>query len=102
MVTTLAEAGGQGQYPWRRRHCLHQWSRVAAVAAVAVAAVVEEEEEEEEGAMDRNGDRVVDSNGVPITHGDQKDGNRSAAPCTGRMTMTTAATATGGEQDRPM
>ncbi len=62
--------------------------------AVAAAAVVEVEEEE--GAVDRDGDRTENCNGGPVAHGDCKDGNKSAAPCTGRMTTTTAATAMGG------
>ncbi len=62
--------------------------------AVAVAAVVEEEEKE--GAVDRDGDRAANCNGGAVAHGDRKDGNKSAAPCTGRMTTTTATTATGG------
>ncbi len=53
--------------------------------AVAAAAVVEEEEEV---AVDRDGDRVADSDGGPVAHG---------APRAGRMTTTTAATAAGGE-----
>ncbi len=64
---------------------------------VAVAAAVEEEEEE--GAMDRNGDRVANGNRGPVAHGNRKDGDKSAAPCTGRMA--TAATATGGDRDHP-
>ena len=54
------------------------------------------EEEEEEGAVDCNGDRVADGNKGPVAHSNRKDGDKSAAPCTGRMTTTTAATATGG------
>ncbi len=64
-----------------------------AVAAAAAAAV---EEEEEEGAVDRNGECVANGNRGPVTHIDHKDGDKSAAPRTGRMTMTTTTTATGG------
>jgi hypothetical protein len=63
-----------------------------AVAAVAVVAV---EEEEEEGVVDRNGDRAADGDGGPVAQGDHEDGDKSAAPCTGRMTTTTAPTAIG-------
>ncbi len=69
-----------------------------AVAAAAAAAV---EEEEEEGAVDRNGNHAANSDGGTGMHGDRKDGNKSAAPRTGRMTTTTAATAMGGDWDRP-
>jgi hypothetical protein len=62
--------------------------------AVVVAAAVEEEEEE--GAVDRDGDHAANSDGGPVAHGDREDGDKSAAPRTGRMTTTTAATATGG------
>jgi hypothetical protein len=68
--------------------------------AVAAAAVVEEEEEE--GAVDRDGDHAANGNGGPVVHGDRKDGDKSAAPPTGRMTRTTAAAATGGDWDRPV
>jgi hypothetical protein len=67
---------------------------------VAAAAVVEEEEEEE-GAVDRDDDRAAEGNGGPVAHGDREDGNGSAVLRTGRMTTTTAATATGVDRDRP-
>jgi hypothetical protein len=51
--------------------------------------------------VDRDGNRVADSYGGPISHGDREDGDKSAAPRTGRMMTTTAATATGGDRDRP-
>ncbi len=65
--------------------------------AMAAAAV---EEEAEEGAVDRDDNCTANGNGGPVMHGDHKDGNGSAAPCTRRMTMTTAATATGGDWDQ--
>ncbi len=74
---------------------------IACVNCQAVAAAAAVEEEEEERAMDRNGDRVANGNGGPVTHGNHEDGNKSAAPRTGRMTKITAAAATGGDQDRP-
>jgi hypothetical protein len=67
-------------------------ARVNGQAAATVAAV----EEEEEGAADRNGNRVADGDGGPITHSDREDGDGSAAPRSGRMTTTTPATAVGG------
>ncbi len=67
--------------------------------AVAVAAAVEEEEEE--GVVDHDGNHAADGNRGPVAHGNRKDGNKSAAPRTGRMMTTTAATATGGDRDRP-
>jgi hypothetical protein len=69
-------------------------ARVNGQAAATAAAV---EEEEEEGAADRDGDRVADGDRGPVAHSDRKDGDGSAAPRSGRMTMTTAATAVGGE-----
>ncbi len=72
--------------------------RVNCQAVVAAAAV---EEEEEEGAVDRNGNHVANGKGGPAVHGDRKDDNKSAAPRTGRMTTTTAVTATGEYWDRP-
>ncbi len=69
--------------------------------AVAAAAVEEEEEEEGEGAVARDGDCAADGNRGPVGHRDRKDGNGSAAPRTGRMTTSTAATAMGGDRDRP-
>jgi hypothetical protein len=51
------------------------------------------------GAVDSNGNPASNSNGGPVAHSNRKDGNKSAAPCTGRMTMMTAATATGGDRD---
>jgi hypothetical protein len=74
---------------------------IARVNCQSVAAVAVVEEEEEEGAVDRDGDRATNGNGGPVAHGDRKDGDKSAAPRTGRMTTTTAATATGGDRDRP-
>jgi hypothetical protein len=68
------------------------------VVAAAAAAV---EEEEKEGAVDHNGNCVANGDGGPVAHSDCKDGNKSAAPRTGRMTMRTAATAMGGDCDRP-
>jgi hypothetical protein len=62
--------------------------------AAAMAAAVEEEEEE--GAADCDGDRVADGNGGAVAHSDREDRNGSAAPRSGRMTMTTASTAVGG------
>ncbi len=69
-------------------------ARVYGQAAATAAAV---EEEQEEGAADCDGDRMADGDGGPVVHSDREDGNGSAAPCSGRMTMTTAATAVGGE-----
>ncbi len=73
-------------------------ARVNCQALVAVAAV---EEEDEEGAVDRDGNRTANGNGGPVMHGNRKDGDKSAAPRTGRMTTTTAATAMGGDPDCP-
>ncbi len=70
---------------------------IACVNCQAVAAAVAVEEEEEEGAVDCDDDHAADGNGGPVTHGVYKDGDKSAAPRTGRMTTTTAATATGGD-----
>ncbi len=52
--------------------------------------------------MDRNGNRMANGNGGTVVHSNSGDGNKSAAPCTGRMTMTTATTATGGDWDHPV
>ncbi len=54
------------------------------------------EEEEKEGVVARNGDRAANGNRGTVTHGNRKDGDKSAALCTGRMRTTTAAAATGG------
>ncbi len=64
-------------------------------------AAVEEEEEEEEGVVDCSGDRAADGDGGAVAHRGREDGNGSAAPRTGRMTTTTAVTATGGDRDLP-
>jgi hypothetical protein len=74
---------------------------IARINCQAVAAVAAVEEEEEEGAVDRDGDHAANGNGGPVAHGNCKDADKSAAPRTGRMTRTTAATATGGDRDRP-
>ncbi len=74
---------------------------IAQVNCQAVAAAAAVEEEEEEGAVDRDGDRMANGNGGPVMHGNHKDGNKSVKPLTGRMMMTTAATAMGGDQDHP-
>ncbi len=67
---------------------------------MAAGAAVEEEEEEE-GVADRNGDHAANSNKGPLAHSNRKDGDGSAAPCTERMTTTTAVTAAGGVWDCP-
>jgi hypothetical protein len=77
-TTTVAEAVGARPVPPE-----------AMALPVATAAAVEEEEEE--GAADSDGDRAADGNGGPVTHNDRKDGDGSAAPCSGRMTTTTTA-----------
>jgi hypothetical protein len=59
-----------------------------------MAAMVEEVEEE--GVANRDGNCVADGGRGPIAHSDREDGNRSAAPRSGRMTTTTTATAVGG------
>jgi hypothetical protein len=65
-------------------------ARVNGQAAATAAAV---EEEEEEGAADRDGNCAADGDRGPVVHSDREDGNGSAAPRSGRMTTTTAATA---------
>ncbi len=56
------------------------------------------EEEEEEGAVDHDGNHAADGKGGPISHSGRKDGNKSAAPYTGRITTTTARTAMEGDR----
>jgi hypothetical protein len=68
-------------------------ARVNGQAAGTAAAV---EEEDEEGAADRDSYRTADGNGGPVAHSNRKDDNGSAAPCSGRMTMTNTATGVGG------
>ncbi len=49
--------------------------------------------------VDRDGGRTSNSNGGPVAHGNCKDGDKSATPRTGRMTMMTTVTATGEDRD---
>jgi hypothetical protein len=88
--------GGKASTPGGKGIARVNCQAVAAAAAVAAAV----EEEEEEGAVDLNGDRAANGNGGPVAHGNREDGDKSAAPRTGRMMMTTTATATGGDWDR--
>ncbi len=71
--------------------------RIARVYGQAAATAAAVEEEQEEGAADRDVDRMADGDGGPVAHSDREDSDGSAAPCSGRMTMTTAAIAVGGE-----
>jgi hypothetical protein len=97
-----ADDGNNGSRGWRAELGAPGGNGITHIncqAVVAVAAVAVKEEEEE-GAVDCDGNCAADSNGGPIAHGDRKDGNNGTAPHTRRITMTTAATATGGDWDR--
>ncbi len=96
-----ADDGNDGGRGWGGEASAPGGDSIARVNCQAVVGDAVVEEEEEEGAVDRDGDRMANSNRGPVTHSNRKDGNKSATPCTGRMTTTTAATATGGDQDRP-
>jgi hypothetical protein len=100
-LAVAVDDGNDGGGGWGGKASAPGSNGIACVNCQVVVAAVAVEEEEEEGAVDRNGDRAANSNGGPVAHGDCKDGNKSAAPRTGRMTTTTAVKATGGDWDRP-
>ncbi len=74
---------------------------IACINCQVVVVTAAVEEEEEEGVVDRDGNHMANGNRGPVVHGNLKDGNKSAAPRTRRMTTTTAMTAMGGDRDCP-
>jgi hypothetical protein len=91
-----ADNGNDGGGGWEGKAGAPVGNSIARVNGQAAATAAAVEEEEEEGAADRDGNRVADGNGGPVTHSGREDGDGSAAPLSGRMTTTTAVTAVGG------
>ena len=98
-LAVAADDGNKGGRGWGDEAGAPGSNSIACIdcQAVAVAAAAVEEKEEEEGAVYQDSNHSANNNGGPVLQSNRKDGNKSAAPRTGRMTTATAATATGGD-----
>ncbi len=84
-LAVVANNGNNGSGGWGGKAGAPGGNGIARANCQEVAASAAVEEEEEEGAVDHDGNARLVTTGGAVAHGDRKDGNKSTAPCTGRI-----------------